>query len=227
MSTKPRISVRRPSRFGDTSGSAPFPIVHPAIPDIDPDGAEAVAYSMRGRSTQSEVGNAGEGVAPHTPSTPQRQPSVASHHPSARNPDADAGVETVAGTLNAEPGAAIPPLFAEPNLVSVKLPPEVGRQLGAIADRRGSKRTLVAVEALGEPLRSLAAAHRAGEFPELPKVISGTVRSSIAFALPPDLSADLEFILRERRAVKAQVVTRLIVPAIAAIYDLEVSRRVR
>ncbi|MEO8715580.1 MAG: hypothetical protein ABI369_11250 [Acetobacteraceae bacterium] len=112
-------------------------------------------------------------------------------------------------------------------LVSIKLPPDVGRQLAAIADRRGSKRTFIAIEALSEPLRALAAAHRAGDYPELPKIVSGTVRSSIAFALPADLAADLEFVLKTRRAVRAQVVTRLLAPAVRALYDSEVGRRGR
>ena len=46
-----------------------------------------------------------------------------------------------------------------------------------------------------------------------------------AFALPPDLAQDLDFVLAERRAVRAQVVTRLLVPAIEALFDREVARR--
>ena len=112
-------------------------------------------------------------------------------------------------------------------LISVKLPPQSGRHLAAVADRRGSKRTMVAIEVLTEPLRQLAAEHRAGRFPELPRIISGTVRSSIAFALPPDLAADLEFVLQQRRAVRAQIVTRLLVPAIERIYAAEIGGGVR
>jgi hypothetical protein len=107
-------------------------------------------------------------------------------------------------------------------LISVKLPPEIGRRLAAVADRRGSKRTMVAIEVLTEPLRHLAAEHRAGRFPELPRIVSGTVRFSIAFALPPDLAADLEFVLHQRRAVRAQVITRLLVPAIERVYATEI-----
>jgi hypothetical protein len=86
---------------------------------------------------------------------------------------------------------------------------------------------MVAIEAIEEPLQTVAAAHRAGRFPELPKVVSGTARASIAFSLPPHLAADLEFVVRQRRAVRAQVITRLLVPAINALYEREVvaSRR--
>ena len=94
-----------------------------------------------------------------------------------------------------------------------------------MAYRRGSKRTHVAIEALTPPLRRLAAEHRAGRYPELPKVISGSVRTSVAFSLPADLAADLNYVLAIRRAVKAQVITRLLVPAIEEIYTAEFQGR--
>lgn len=229
MSTRPPISVRRPGRTTEPAVS-PSPIVHSPIPDIDPDAAGAIAFSMRGRLTQPETKPAeGEGPSPLDPLPALLlRPDMEARHIVANTP----------ATADQTPGAPILADVVEPHessnaraigtdLVSVKLPPDVGRQLAAIADRRGSKRTLVAIEALSGPLSSLAAAHRAGEFPELPRVVTGTVRSSIAFALPPDLSADLDLVLRVRRAVRAQVVTRLLVPAIGALYEVEVAGRSR
>jgi hypothetical protein len=67
----------------------------------------------------------------------------------------------------------------------------------------------------------LAADHRAGRFPELPKIAAGSVRTSIAFALPSDLAGDLSYVLRVRKAVKAQVLTRLLVPAIEELHAKE------
>jgi hypothetical protein len=105
--------------------------------------------------------------------------------------------------------------------VAIKLPPSVGRKLAEIADRRGSKRTHVAIEVLTAPLRKLAAEHQAGRFPDLPKIAAGSVRTSIAFILPPDLAQDLSYVLRVRKAVKAQVLTRLLVPAIERLHSTE------
>ena len=109
----------------------------------------------------------------------------------------------------------------EAGYISIKLPPEVSRKLSAVADRRGSKRTHVALEVLEQPLRDFAAQHRAGNFPALPKVVSGSVRSSIAFVLPPDLAVDLAYVLATRRAVKAQVLVRMLVPAIEDLHARE------
>jgi len=172
---------------------------------------------------------AGE-IRPQTPRPSAREPAYTDFDVPRTAPTrgADAGTpsQTPPARQIGEPEVAQVP-NADSELVSVKLPPDVGRQLAAIADRRGSKRTLVAIEALSEPLRILADAHRAGGFPELPKVVSGTVRSSIAFALPADLAADLEYVLRARRAVRAQVVTRLLAPAIRTLYEIEVTGRSR
>jgi hypothetical protein len=227
MSTRPQISVRRPARPADSAAGTPTPIAHSPIPNIDPDDAEAVAFSMRGRLTPPEGSAAGPVIAPPEPPAAERlhpheerrkvTAARVSSDVDPPEPPTDVGRDEHPSTIGA------PALGTD--LVSVKLPPEVGRQLAAIADRRGSKRTLVAIEALSGPLRSLATAHRAGGFPELPKVVSGTVRSSIAFALPPDLSADLNFVLQARRAVRAQVVTRLLAPAIRALFEVEVTGR--
>ena len=230
MSTRPQISVRRPARTMDASTDPPMPVAHTAVPKIDLDDADALAFSMRGRATLPE-----RAAASPTPS-PRGLSSAEPEHPNA----AELRITTAHAGGTSDP-ARLPPAcpLDEPgialgggsdlgtDLVSVKLPSDVGRQLAAIADRRGSKRTLVAIEALSGPLRALAHAHREGGFPELPKVVSGTVRSSIAFALPPDLAADLDFVLRARRAVRAQIVTRLLAPAIRSIYEAEVNGRSR
>ena len=204
-----------------------MPIAHSPIPNIDPDSAEAVAFSMRGRLTAPEGDTAGQKTAPPEPPAAElRHPDgelrrdTATQTTGARDPS-----PSLAHLTGDEPHRAVREHTLGADWISVKLPPDVGRQLAAIADRRGSKRTLVAIEALSEPLRSLAAAHRAGAFPELPKVVSGTVRSSIAFALPSDLSADLDYVLRVRRAVRAQVVTRLLAPAIGTLFAAEVAGR--
>lgn len=202
-----------------------MPIAHSPIPNIDPDAAEAVAFSMRGRLTAPEGDGAGrKTVPPKPPAEELPHPDEELRHPTAtRTTGAGGPPQSLANVTGDDPYSAVREHAPGADWISVKLPPDVGRKLAAIADRRGSKRTLVAIEALSEPLRSLAASHRAGAFPELPKVVAGTVRSSIAFALPPDLSADLYYVLRVRRAVRAQVVTRLLAPAIGALFDLEVA----
>lgn len=221
MPPRPSIAVKRPPRTADAPDAAPTPIEPTAIPAIDPESIDALAFSMRGRTnTASEPAGRGAAVALAPTEPPLTE--------TARNePDTAGGERAARGLIHVS--HAEPPADGEigQGLISIKLPPEVGRQLAAIADRRGSKRTLIAIEALSEPLRALAAAHRAGDFPELPKIVSGTVRSSIAFALPPDLAADLELILKTRRAVRAQVVTRLLAPAVRDLYDSEVGRQGR
>lgn len=221
MPPRPSIAVKRPHRSADATDAAPTPIEPTAIPVIDPESIHALAFSMRGRTnTASELAGRGAAVAlpaaePPLTETARNEPDTAEGERAARGLIHVSHVESPA---NGEIGQG---------LISIKLPPDVGRQLAAIADRRGSKRTLIAIEALSGPLRALAAAHRAGDFPELPKIVSGTVRSSIAFALPPDLAADLELILKTRRAVRAQVVTRLLAPAVRDLYDSEVGRQGR
>ena len=192
MSAKPQISVRRPNR-PEVEQPVPLkPITQAAVPSIDPDSADALAYTMRGRpavsdsSPSEETGSRAEGRTPLLPKA-----------------EAKEGMDEEIGHI------------------SVKLPPEISRKLSAIANRRGSKRTHVVLEVLEQPLRNLAAQHRAGRFPELPKIVSGSVRSSVAFMLPPDLAADLSYVLTTRRAVKAQVIVRLLVPAIESLYDGE------
>jgi hypothetical protein len=192
MPAKPPISIRRPSRADAGISQPPTPIAQAAIPAIDPDSADALAYALRGRSATLEAG---------MPGNPGMPADVSG--PSTPAPEAKDGVDEEVGHI------------------SVKLPPEISRKLSAIADRRGSKRTHVALEVLEPQLRDLAAQHRAGRFPELPKVVSGSVRASVAFMLPPDLASDLSYILATRRAVKAQVIVRLLVPAIEHLHARE------
>jgi hypothetical protein len=223
MAAKPPISVRRPTRaVTDASSALPVPIPRAPVPNIDPDGPEAVAFTLRGRTSAALSTQDGEGTARSTGGVATASRS---------DPASSSPQELQTGRQFLPPPTVVPEGHSnyggqrpadEMPLISVKLPPETGRRLGAVADRRGSKRTMVAIEVLTEPLRQLAADHRAGRFPELPRVVSGTVRSSIAFALPPDLAADLEFVLRQRRAVRAQVITRLLVPAIERVYAHEV-----
>lgn len=193
MSVRPRISVRRPERPVAVQSPAPKPIVQAAMPLIDPESADAMAYTMRGRPAAEANGG------PISETMPQAE-----------------GQDLVSFSPGAQGGAD-----DEVGYISVKLPPEVSRKLSAIADRRGSKRTRVALEVLEQPLRDLAAQHRAGLFPELPKIVSGSVRSSVAFVLPPDLASDLSYVLVTRRAVKAQVIVRLLVPAIEDLHARE------
>lgn len=192
MSAKSQISVRRPIRPEAEQPPSPKPIAQAAVPLIDPDSADALAYTLRGRTAAAEAGTPG-----------QIGPQAEGDTPQVPKPDAENALDEEGGH------------------VSVKLPPDVSRKLSAIADRRGSKRTRVAIEVLEQPLRSLAAQHRAGQFPNLPKVVSGSVRSSVAFTLPPDLASDLSHILAARRAVKAQVIVRLLVPAIEDLHARE------
>lgn len=223
MATRPPISVQRPQRHAPLQDAPPSPIAHSPLPAVNPDNPDALAYTLRGRQTQPSAAGEGEG----TPNS-DLAGRVAPQAPPASYPTGAEGLATPGGVLTSEPqsagGAWSPDQLpsSEVTLLSVKLPREVGRRLGAIADRRGSKRTMVAIEVIAEPLRAVAAAHRAGRFPELPKVVSGTARASIAFSLPPPLAADLEFVVKQRRAVRAQVITRLLVPAINALYAWEV-----
>jgi hypothetical protein len=106
--------------------------------------------------------------------------------------------------------------------VSVKLPALAARQLAAIADTRGSKRTMVALELLGPRLRKLAEEHRRGLMPGLPPTPAGAVRASLAMILPQEVADDLRVVVERRRAVRAQILTRLLVPAIAALHAEEI-----
>jgi hypothetical protein len=226
VSGKAPISVRRPVRQNTLGATpvSPAPIAPAPVPDINPDSPQALAFAMRGRSAG-----------------PSEQPPAAQKEVPAQFLAEPADTENLSpstvpdGAENQESGVltrqAHKPVVRHSSVieesdddlrpVAIKLPPEVGRKLAQIADRRGSKRTHVAIEVLTAPLRMLAADHRAGRFPELPKIAAGSVRTSIAFALPSDLAGDLSYVLRVRKAVKAQVLTRLLVPAIEELHAKE------
>ena len=109
--------------------------------------------------------------------------------------------------------------------VAVKLPAVSGRKLSEVADLRCSKRTRVALEVLRGPLRDLARAHRAGEYPPLRRVSAGVSRSGVSLILPQDLADDLRYVVETRGAVKAQILARLLVPEIDALYSKEIIGR--
>lgn len=226
MSGKAPISVRRPVRQS-ISGATPISparIAPAPVPDIDPNSPQALAFTMLGRSatpsdqlpdaqkevfaqSSAEPGTA-EGLLPSTTSYTAEDKLLIAAAGNADKPTVRHAPATEEADDDLRP-------------VAIKLPPIVGRKLAQIADRRGSKRTHVAIEVLTAPLRKLAADHRAGHFPELPKIAAGSVRTSIAFALPSDLAGDLSYVLRVRKAVKAQVLTRLLVPAIEKLHATE------
>jgi hypothetical protein len=106
--------------------------------------------------------------------------------------------------------------------VAVKLPALSGRKLSEIADLRCSKRTRVALELLEPLLRDLARSHRGGACPLLQRVSAGIARSGVSLILPADLAEDLRHVVETRGAVKAQILARLLVPAIDALYISEV-----
>jgi hypothetical protein len=225
MAGKPPISVRRPTRpAGDVAHDPPLRISHAPVPNVDPNGPEALAFTMRGRISPTLPTLEEQRI---TGSSARTSISIASEELPEQLEVRNEGVSVVITTPRQDDiggRRSGEQQTEEIPLISVKLPPEIGRRLAAVADRRGSKRTIVAIEVLTNPLRQLAAEHRAGRFPELPRIVSGTVRSSIAFALPQDLAADLDFVLKQRRAVRAQVITRLLVPAIEQVYAAEVAR---
>jgi hypothetical protein len=109
--------------------------------------------------------------------------------------------------------------------VAVKLPAVSGRKLSEVADRRCSKRTRVALEVLRRPLRDLARAHRTGAYPPLRRVSAGVSRSGVSLILPQDLADDLRYVVETRGAVKAQILARLLVPEIDALYLKEILGR--
>jgi hypothetical protein len=114
-------------------------------------------------------------------------------------------------------------VLADPwRYVAVKLPVVSGRKLSEIADLRCSKRTRVALELLEHPLRDLARDHRMGACPPLRRVSAGIARSGVSLILPENMAADLRYVVETRGAVKAQILTRLLVPEIDALYIKEI-----
>lgn len=174
--------------------------LHPAPPPaIDLDSLEVQAFSLRGRVT----------VPPSVENITDKQP------------------RTIAPTAPAAQPLQIdePPVDDPWRYVAVKLPTVSGRKLSEIADLRCSKRTRIAIEVLQRPLRDLARAHRAGEHPPLRRVSVGVSRSGVSLILPKDLAEDLRYVVEIRRAVKAQILTRLLVPEIDALFMKEVLGR--
>lgn len=191
---KAPLQFSRPSR----PHAAPEPpALRPApSPAIDLESPEVQAFSLRGRvsvPTPAEGRTIGD-----TSATPELAP------------------EPVSAAIDDA-------VLTDPwRYVAVKLPAVSGRKLSEIADLRCSKRTRVALELLDRPLRDLARDHRMGACPPLRRVSAGVARSGVSLILPQDLAEDLRYIVKTRGAVRAQILSRLLVPAIDALYIKEV-----
>lgn len=202
---KPPLQFTRPGRNREQATNQPD--LRPAPPPaIDLDSPEVQAFSLRGRI-----------------SVPSRVEAGASDQPAA--------VEPRSQQLPVPASDEDPFLLDQSGIddpwrhVAVKLPAVSGRKLSEIADLRCSKRTRVALEVLYPPLRNLANAHRVGEYPPLRRVTAGVSRSGVSLILPEDLANDLRFVVETRGAVKAQILARLLVPEIDALFMREVLRR--
>jgi hypothetical protein len=193
---KPPLQLSRPTRPPRTSeASALRPSASPAI---DLESPEVLAFSLRGRITAPE--------SKDQDAEPQWQvPEMAT------DPDDAASLDDAEGS-------------DAWRHVAIKLPAVSGRKLGEIADRRCSKRTRVALELLERPLRQLARSHRDGECPPLPRVTAGVSRAGVSLILSQELADALRYIVETRGAVKAQILSRLLVPAIDALYQTEILR---
>lgn len=191
---KPPLQFTRPPRPQARSDA---PVVRPApSPAIDLESPEVQAFSLRGR------------VSVPLPGEDRTLRDASAQSPAAPE------LETTA--MSDE-------LLADPwRYVAVKLPAISGRKLSEIADLRCSKRTRVALELLEHPLRDLARDHRMGSCPPLRRVSAGIARSGVSLVLPEDLAEDLRYIVETRGAIKAQILARLLVPAIDALYIKEV-----
>lgn len=200
---KPPLQFTRPVRFEARSEQ---PDLRPASsPTIDLDSPEVEAFSLRGRVTVPPLAERGMGEGTLAPNLPARSPAPAP---------------------GLEPSLRNDPVVDDPwRHVAVKLPAMTGRKLSEIADQRCSKRTRVALELLQRPLRTLARDHRAGECPPLRRVSAGVSRSGVSLILPQDLADDLRYVVETRSAVKAQILARLLVPEIDALYGKEILRR--
>lgn len=191
---KPPLQFTRPPR---PQARSEAPVLRPApSPAIDLESPEVQAFSLRGR------------VSVPLPREDRTLRDAAAQSP--------AVPELEATAMSDE-------LLADPwRYVAVKLPAISGRKLSEIADLRCSKRTRVALELLEHPLRDLARDHRMGSCPPLRRVSAGIARSGVSLVLPEDLAEDLRYIVETRGAVKAQILARLLVPAIDALYIKEV-----
>jgi len=193
---KPPLQFTRPSRSSEDSDK---PLRPAPSPEIDLDSPEVQTFSLRGRVSMG-------------PTDPSRVLMPA------------AGSSSVANERES-PFVGHGDMDDPWRYVAVKLPAVTGQKLSAIADLRCSKRTRVALEVLDHPLRELARNHRAGACPPLPRVSAGTARSGVSLVLPKDLAEALRYVVETRGAVKAQILSRLLVPAIDGLYIREVLRR--
>ena len=192
--TKPPLQFTRPSRAQEASEGSQL---RPApSPEVDLESPQVHAFSLRGRISMP--------------------PSQANRLHEPTNPSITLANEAQPAPL--EHGASDDSW----RYVAIKLPAVSGRKLSEIADLRCSKRTRVALELLDRPLRELAANHRNGACPILPRISAGTARSGVSLVLPKDLAEELRYIVEIRGAVKAQILSRLLVPAIDALYIKEV-----
>jgi len=195
---KPPLQFTRPSRPARPGNEVDLrPAASPAINLESP---EVQAFSMRGRTTVP--------VSQDDETRTPPRPEVAS------DPDGRIGPDEAEIT---DPWRH----------VAIKLPALSGRKLAEIADRRCSKRTRVALELLEAPLRELARSHRVGEYPPLQRVTAGASRSGVSLILPQEMADDLRYVVETRSAVKAQILNRLLVPAIDALYHEEILRASR
>jgi hypothetical protein len=200
---KPPLQFTRPAR---PEARSEQPDLHPALsPEIDLDSPEVQAFSLRGRVTVPPLVEDGTGEGILALALQARSPALA---------------PGLASSLRNDPVVDDPWRH-----VAVKLPAVSGRKLSEIADLRCSKRTRVALELLQRPLRELARDHRAGECPPLRRVSAGVSRSGVSLILPEDLADDLRYVVETRSAVKAQILARLLVPEIDALFLKEILRR--
>lgn len=194
---KPPLQFTRPTR----------PQAHPEVlplrptpsPAIDLESPEVQAFSLRGRVS-----------VPPSPKTLTSTRASAEYVPIP-----ELGSTSIDDAVLADPW----------RYVAVKLPAVSGRKLSEIADLRCSKRTRVALELLEQPLRDLARDHRAGGCPPLHRVSAGIARSGVSLILSEDLAEDLRYVVETRGAVKAQILSRLLVPAIDELYNREIIGR--
>ena len=199
---KPPLQLTRPAR--PEARNEQVDLLPALTPEIDLNSPEVQAFSLRGRVTvpPSAEDGTGEGIL-----------ALALQ---ARSPMLVPGLES-----SLRDDLVVDDPWRH---VAIKLPALSGRKLSEIADLRCSKRTRVALELLQRPLRELARDHRAGECPPLRRVSAGVSRSGVSLILPQALADDLRYVVETRGAVKAQVLARLLVPAIDALYVKEILR---
>ena len=112
---------------------------------------------------------------------------------------------------------------ARPRNMVIKLPTPTALKLDAIAETRGGFRTTVALDILEQELVPLAAAHDRGIRPILTPVRgTGADRRSLSIQLPPHLADALDRVATLRKAVKHQILLRLLVPGIDRVYTEEI-----